>query len=348
MERHYSTQQITWFLDLNTTGKLDLDPPYQRKSVWTLKDRQYFLDSIFKNYPCPAIFVHVETDENGKTTHHIVDGKQRLQTILMFANNQVAIGNKFGDADYDGKKFEELKIEQRKKFWDYVMIVDFVDLSDTDQINQIFDRLNRNQKNLNPQELRHAKFNGWFISESERETENSFWQKIKVSTISKSKRMKDVQFISELLMVIIEDKIAGFDQDHMTEIYASYENKDEVNAKMDLDQYLIKKEKIRNYINEMEDKQKSITTWATTANNLYTLWSLITLEDNLPPADEFASKFNSFMEKIANMNKDIDSDSLSGQDSLAYTYFINSRGASTDLKQRIERLIALKSILLDS
>ena len=87
MKRHPTTQQITWFIDLDNTGKLNLDPPYQRKSVWTTKDRQYFLDTIFNNYPCPAIFIHVETDEDGKTTYHVVDGKQRLQTIVMFAKN---------------------------------------------------------------------------------------------------------------------------------------------------------------------------------------------------------------------------------------------------------------------
>ncbi|HYQ48098.1 MAG TPA: DUF262 domain-containing protein, partial [Thermodesulfovibrionales bacterium] len=50
-------KNIAWFLDINREGQLDLNPPYQRRSVWTLKDRKFFLDSIFRNYPCPAVFL---------------------------------------------------------------------------------------------------------------------------------------------------------------------------------------------------------------------------------------------------------------------------------------------------
>lgn len=37
-ERRTTTQDITWFLDLFDSQKIDLDPPYQRRSVWTRKD----------------------------------------------------------------------------------------------------------------------------------------------------------------------------------------------------------------------------------------------------------------------------------------------------------------------
>jgi len=53
MKRQPTTQQITWFLDHDRNGQLDLDPPYQRNSVWTPKDRRFFLDTIFRNYPTP-------------------------------------------------------------------------------------------------------------------------------------------------------------------------------------------------------------------------------------------------------------------------------------------------------
>ena len=103
MKRLPSPQQITWFLDLDKTGQLNLEPPYQRKSVWTLKDRKFFLDTIFRNYPCPAVFIHKVTDEEGKTTYNVVDGKQRLQTILMFKNNELIIDKDFGDVTLNCK-----------------------------------------------------------------------------------------------------------------------------------------------------------------------------------------------------------------------------------------------------
>ncbi len=346
MKRLPTSQQITWFIDLDTTNQLNLEPPYQRKSVWTLKDRKFFLDTIFRNYPCPTIFIHKETDEEGKTIYNVVDGKQRLQTILMFKNNEITLDKEFGDINFDGKKFNELTPEQKRQFWDYSIFVDFVDLADPSLINEVFDRLNRNAKNLNEQELRHAKFNGWFITEAEKETENMFWDTFKVSTKAKSKRMKDVQFISELLMVIIEKKIVGFDQDHINEIYAKYDNPSDLETEFDEDSYISEKERIKKYMEQMENDEKVIAKWTKTANNFYSLWSLVALskEDLLKPK-ELTAKYNSFMEKVDSMTDEIDPRDLSSHDKHAYTYYANSRGASTDLKQRTERRNALKEAL---
>lgn len=47
-KRNPTVQDITWFIDLNENKRLDLEPPYQRRSVWTRKDRIFFLDTIFK------------------------------------------------------------------------------------------------------------------------------------------------------------------------------------------------------------------------------------------------------------------------------------------------------------
>jgi len=67
-------KDVTWFLDLYRNEQLDLDPSYQRRSVWSLKDRKFFLDTIFKNYPCPAVFLHKEINEDaGKLIYHVVD-----------------------------------------------------------------------------------------------------------------------------------------------------------------------------------------------------------------------------------------------------------------------------------
>ncbi len=174
MRRQPSTQQISWFLDLERNEQLNLNPPYQRKSVWAPKDRRFFLDTIFRNYPTPPVFIHRTIDGNGFTTYHVVDGKQRLETILNFAKNKIAIDANFGDINYNGKKFNDLTQEQKREFWDYTLVVDFIEAVDGANIDQVFDRVNRNSINLQPQELRHARFNGWFITETEGESEDDF------------------------------------------------------------------------------------------------------------------------------------------------------------------------------
>ncbi len=344
MERNPTSQQVTWFLDLNRTDQLNLDPSYQRRSVWNIKDRQYFLDTIFKNYPCPTIFINKETDENGKTTYNVVDGKQRLQTILMFSNNGVALSKEFGDINLDGKLFEELTPLQKKIFWDYILTVDFVEASEVQLINEIFDRLNKNAKNLNKQELRHAKYNGWFITEVEKESEAKFWEEINISTRARIKRMSEVQLISELLFIILDQKIVGFDQDYLNEQYAKYEVLEDGAPEFKVDGYIEEKERIKNYLIEMEKENNVISNYANLTNNLYPLWGLITLtKENFPPPNELAIEYLKFMELVKTMNEET---VVNRGNKLAHKYYLNSRGAATDFPLRNERLKALKKFLL--
>ena len=222
MLRRPSTQDITWLLDLHQNNQLNLEPPYQRRSVWTLRDRQFFLDTVFRNYPCPAIFLHKTISESGKATYHVVDGKQRTQTILMFVTDGVRIPKDFGDVRLDGKKWSELQgdADLRQRFWNYQITVELLDVLEGGIVNAIFDRLNRNSRRLTPQEMRHARFEGWLISEVETESTRDEWRQFGVVTTARAKRMVDSQFISELMLVVLERRIFGFDQDTLDELYA--------------------------------------------------------------------------------------------------------------------------------
>ena len=84
IERRPNQQDLSWFLDVNRQGQLNLTPPYQRKSIWVRRDKQFFLNTIFNNYPCPAIYIQKDLNENNKTLYNVVDGKQRLTAIFEF------------------------------------------------------------------------------------------------------------------------------------------------------------------------------------------------------------------------------------------------------------------------
>ena len=60
-----------------------MSPGFQRESVWTKKDRQKLIDSILRNYPIPAIFLY-RREDNGEIIYDVIDGKQRIETCLMF------------------------------------------------------------------------------------------------------------------------------------------------------------------------------------------------------------------------------------------------------------------------
>lgn len=341
MKRQPTTQQITWFLDLNRNSQLDLDPPYQRKSVWTLKDRKFFLDTIFRNYPAPPIFIHRTVNENGYTTYHVVDGKQRLETILSFHENKIAIASDFGDTNLNGKKFKDLSQEYKRQFWDYTLVVDFIDSVNGTNIEEVFDRVNRNARNLQPQELRHARFNGWFINYVEEEADNDFWWHFKISTRERDKRMKNVQFISELLMVVLQNKIIGFDQGEIEKTYAYYDDIEELidSGIFSIEEFTNRINNLKNFILEANSHNDNILKHiGGSNNNFYTMWSYIVL--TLPEdAQTFADSYVKFMNNVAKVKENLDGGL--DIDTEALKYFNNSKGASTDLNQRTERLNAL-------
>lgn len=62
----------------------DLKPPYQRGKIWDPKDKQGFIDSVFRGIVPNPIIINVE--ENGKLT--CIDGKQRLTTLKEFLDNK--------------------------------------------------------------------------------------------------------------------------------------------------------------------------------------------------------------------------------------------------------------------
>ena len=196
MERRPTTQDLTWLIDLHHNNQLDTDPPYQRRSVWTRSDKQYFLDTIFRNYPSPAIFLHKTIDDSGRSTYHVVDGKQRTQTILDFVEDRLRLSRTFGDARIDGKLWSQLQgeTELKRTFWNYQITVEMIDVNDGSVVNEVFDRLNRNARKLTRQELRHAKYDGWLITEAETESQRDEWIALGVATRARARRMVDVQF----------------------------------------------------------------------------------------------------------------------------------------------------------
>jgi len=353
MKRRPTSQDISWFLDLNQRYQLDLNPPYQRRSVWTMKDRKFFLDTIFRDYPCPAIFLHKTLDEKGVNIYHVVDGKQRLETVIKFVNNEISIDKNFGDVNLNGKKWKSLESfsELKKKFWDYVLTVEFIDTVDGLIVNEVFDRLNRNSRRLERQELRHAKFDGWFITYVESEAEKAEWEELSVVTKARIKRMKDVQFISELFITILKSKIDGFDQDYIDEIYGEYDSIEDLSS-FSADDFIKMVEFGKKYTLDMNSENDNLSHYLKTFINFYSLWAFIILnKDRIPKPTKLTKRYVDFMAKVDTLAKEGNPDefmSQSGRDEYleAHKYFRNSLGANTDKPQRESRHEALTNALI--
>src|SRR5271165_4266026 len=199
MARRSNFQSVGWLHDLYTRGLLNMDPPYQRRSVWNQEYKNFFVDTVLHDFPCPAIFLFEKVKPDGRSLFAVVDGKQRLSSLFEFVRGDFPVPESISNPEYQGKYFGDLPNDAKTAFWRYQFSVEYIPHEDETLINSIFDRINRNVAKLSAQELRHAKLDGIFINEAERLTE---WMSERLprnfpNIPDRYKRqMKDVEFIS--------------------------------------------------------------------------------------------------------------------------------------------------------
>ena len=357
VERVVTTYDITWLLDLAKNSQLDLDPSYQRKSVWTPKDRRFFMDTIFRNYPSPAIFLHKTIDDmTGNTTYHVVDGKQRITTILQFVQNKFALGSEFGDLRLDGMRWRDLTDPSLKRLlWNYRITIEELDDASILDINDVFSRLNKNASKLTRQELRHARFDGWLIHFLEEEAQDPIWKEFKIRTTAKERRMSDVQNLSELAAVILRNKISGFSQDDLDQLYVEHDLGEAEAAEADeFDPDIFKSDFMatRNAFQMLERDSNLISTWAQPFLHFYTLWAA--LHRNLDGQADLAHvsrRYQRFMSAVKEYEVS-DSEALGDRlgelpafERNVAIYKSASVGATTEEPKRRDRQTALESAL---
>jgi hypothetical protein len=222
MERDSNFQMLSWFTDQYRMGNLDLTPPYQRKSVWNNDYKVYFIDTILRNFPSPTIFLAVEISPSGLTKYHVVDGKQRLLTVFEFVNDEFPTSVEYSDPDYADKYFSQLPEKIKPNFWGYKFTIEYLKDTNRAELNASFDRLNRNVARLNAQELRHARFAGAFISYVTQLADDPFWKDMGQSTPSRIRRMTDIEYVSEIFLVVMHGIKDG--REHLDDYYAAYDD----------------------------------------------------------------------------------------------------------------------------
>ncbi len=221
---------ISEFYENDMSEKYDYSASYQREKVWSEEKKSFFIDSILKNFPIPPVFFRMKIDsDTGITKYDVIDGKQRLTTIRDFIDNKISLPDDFasgnlGNTQLNGAYFKDLdKFEKYKKqFWKYRIPIIFIDTDDEELVKEIFDRLNRNGEPLVPQELRHAKYGETNLYKKIEELVKCNIWKDMFKDILEVDRMEDKEFMSELLFLILEEKILSYTKDTLDKLYKKW------------------------------------------------------------------------------------------------------------------------------
>lgn len=195
---HSSTHPISDIRDWDRAGALILQPDYQRREVWGDVAKVMLIDSVLNGIPMPKIFVSSLIKE-GRTYRTVIDGQQRITTILSFLSDGFALTAPYEGA-FLGKKFSELPPEiQDETILPYE--IDFNEakgLVDS-ELREVYSRVNKYLVALNRQELRKADFPGVFLEVAEDLATLEYFDESGLFNATARRRSLDVEYVAELL-----------------------------------------------------------------------------------------------------------------------------------------------------
>ena len=157
-EAKYSIAELVeWF----QSRVLVVNNEYQRAgSLWPPAAKSYFIDTILKEFPFPKVYFHERLDRDRRPRREIVDGQQRITTLVDFADGKFALGK--NASGFEGNHFNDLTEEQQVAFYSYTVSVDVIRNAERADILEMFRRMNAYTLPLNAAEKRHSEFFGEF------------------------------------------------------------------------------------------------------------------------------------------------------------------------------------------
>lgn len=139
--------------------KTILNPEFQRKYKWD-KDgwgrASKFIESCLMRIPLPSCYFAEDDDRK----QLVIDGVQRLTTIVRFFNDEFSLEGMTTFKDLEGKKFSELGDLQAELESTTIRCIVLRKENPKKLIREIFARLNQGAVQLSAQEIRHAIYPG--------------------------------------------------------------------------------------------------------------------------------------------------------------------------------------------
>lgn len=222
---HTRNYSIRDFEEWNSRGELVLQPKFQRRDVWSDKARSYLMDTIIRGKPIPKIYMRQDVNPRSRrTVREIVDGQQRLRSVLNFLKDGFKISKSHHET-LGGLTFSGLDEDTQKDILKYEFAVDLLqDMPDPEVFN-IFARINMYSEKLKPQELRNSRWYGDFKS-CVYQLAEEFTTFFIVNNIFSEKqvlRMAEAEFITDLLQTMQDGIVAG-SKSVRDKVYKTYDN----------------------------------------------------------------------------------------------------------------------------
>jgi len=203
-------------------NSLELNPAFQRKSVWEISDRDKFIKTILEGMPCPTIFLFNRWVTKKKCyINDVIDGKQRLETIFLFHKKlspekiQVSRERRKKIRDWINRNnFYKLSGAEQQNFLAFQIPIGSINLKDESDgseegmadLIEAFIRINTQGRPLSRQERTNARFIEKPILITAKQLSRRFNDLFYMSSEQEG-RMKDTEITSELLISLRKNEI---------------------------------------------------------------------------------------------------------------------------------------------
>jgi hypothetical protein len=180
---------------------------YQRSDkVWPDIAKSFLIETLVLGYPMPKLSLHQVTDVRTRTTvKEIVDGQQRSTAILQFFDDELRLSGSLETGDIAGRRFSQLDDADQAKFLNYGLSVDLFVGVQPEEVREVFRRINSYTVPANPEEQRHASFQGefkWFIYRLARQYDSAVVD-MGLFTEKQIVRMNDTKLLAEIIHALL-------------------------------------------------------------------------------------------------------------------------------------------------
>lgn len=177
-------------------------PHFQRDYVWKIEEASRFIESLILRLPVPSIFLLRDKHTN---RYIIVDGQQRLKTLMYFFQGSFPNGKKFKlknvVQELEAKSYSELNLSDQRELKNSIIhCVVIMDEENSDAPFHLFERLNTTGTPLTNQEIRSALYFGAFNDLLRHISENQKWEQL----VKKDNRLTDQEYILRLIAIHFE------------------------------------------------------------------------------------------------------------------------------------------------
>lgn len=186
-------------------------PDYQREFIWDERQRSRFIESIMLNLPIPYLFVADTAQEKFEGRLEIVDGSQRIRTLVDFLKDDLTLSGLKKLPAANGFTFSDLSKPRQLRFKRKTLrMIELTEQADEESRREIFDRLNSGGTKLNTMEQRRGSKDGPFLTFIQKCSENELFQKLCPVSIVRQERAEYAELVLRYFAYI--DNYLNFDK----------------------------------------------------------------------------------------------------------------------------------------